>query len=151
MINKVILVGRITKDPDLRKTPTGVSVVKFTLAVNRKIAKDGEQQADFINCVAWRQSADFLFNYAKKGNQLGVEGRIQTRNYKDKNNQTVYVTEIVCENVQLLESKKDTPTPKEETQTIAYQQTQQASYEQYGSLENSYGDVIDIAADDLPF
>ena len=148
MINKVILIGRLTKGLELKKTTTGISVVQFTLACNRRFQnQDGGHDADFINCVAYRQSADFLFNYAKKGNQLGVEGRIQTRNYKDKNNQTVYVTEVVCENVQLLESRKDTPTPKENT----YQQTQQASYEQYGSLENSYGDVLDIAADDLPF
>lgn len=113
MINKAILIGRLTKGLELKKTTTGISVVQFTLACNRRFQnQDGERDADFINCVAYRQSADFLFNYAKKGNQLGVEGRIQTRNYKDKNNQTVYVTEVVCENVQLLESRKDTPTQK---------------------------------------
>ena len=152
MINKVILVGRITKDPELRKTTTGISSVSFTLACNRRFTNSqGGHDADFINCVAYRQSADFLFNYAKKGNQLGIEGRIQTRNYKDKNNQTVYVTEVVCENVQLLESRKDTPTPKEETQTITYQQTKQESYERYGSAGSDLEDTLDIAADDLPF
>lgn len=152
MINKAILIGRITKSPELKKTTTGISVVQFTLACNRRFQnQDGKRDADFIECVAYRQSADFIFNYAKKGNQLGVEGRIQTRNYKDQSDRTVYVTEVVCENVQLLESRKDTPTPKEETQTNTYQQTQQASYEQYGSIGSDLEDTLDIASDDLPF
>ena len=98
MINKVILVGRITKDPELRKTSSGISTVSFTLACNRRFSNSqGGQDADFINCVAWRQSADFMANYVKKGSLLGVEGRIQTRNYKDQSDRTVYVTEVVTE------------------------------------------------------
>ena len=153
MINKAILIGRITKSPELRKTTTGISSVSFTLACNRRFTNSqGGHDADFIECVAYRQSADFIFNYVKKGNQLGIEGRIQTRNYKDKSDRTVYVTEVVCENVQLLESRKDTPTPKQEARTNTYQETQQASYEQYGNVDSEFGaDTLDIAADDLPF
>lgn len=106
MINRVVLVGRITKDPEMRKTANGVSVVSFILACNRRYAKDGEQSADFINCVAWNKTADFMSQYVKKGALLGVEGRIQTRNYDDKDGKRVYITEVVAESVQFLESKK---------------------------------------------
>ncbi len=106
MINKVILVGRITKDPALRKTQNGTSVVSFTLACNRRVPSQG-QDADFINCVAWNKTADFMAQYVRKGALLGIEGRIQTRNYDDKDGKRVYVTEVVANSVQLLESKKD--------------------------------------------
>lgn len=102
MINRVVLVGRITKDPELRKTQSGLSTVSFTVACNRRVSKDQEQQADFINCVAWRQTADYMANYVKKGALLGVEGRIQTRNYEDQSGKRVYVTEVVCDSVQTL-------------------------------------------------
>lgn len=102
MINRVVLVGRITKDPELRKTQSGLSTVSFTVACNRRVSKDQEQQADFINCVAWRQTADYMANYVKKGALLGVEGRIQTRSYDDKSGHKVYVTEVVCDSVQTL-------------------------------------------------
>jgi single-strand DNA-binding protein len=106
MINNVVLVGRLTKDPEIRKTQTGLSVASFTIAANRPKKKDEEQKADFINCIAWRGTADFLGRYAKKGNLVGIEGRIQTRNYENQHGYTVYVTEILCNSVQLLESKK---------------------------------------------
>ncbi|NCB33142.1 MAG: single-stranded DNA-binding protein, partial [Erysipelotrichia bacterium] len=113
MINRVVLVGRLTKDIEVRKTQSGLSVAAFTVACDRRFASrnqdaGGQNQqpsADFINCVAWRQSADFLGSYGRKGALVGVEGRIQTRNYNDKEGKKVYVTEIVCDNVQLLESK----------------------------------------------
>ncbi|MHC5269305.1 single-stranded DNA-binding protein [Enterococcus sp. LJL98] len=106
MINNVVLVGRLTKDPDLRYTSSGTAVATFTLAVNRNFAsQSGEREADFINCVIWRKSAETLANYAKKGTLLGVTGRIQTRNYENQQGQRVYVTEIVAENFQLLESR----------------------------------------------
>lgn len=132
MINKVILIGRIVKDVELRKTPNGISTVSFTLAVNRTYKKDGEQEADFINCVAWRNSADFMANYVNKGALLGVEGRIQVRNYKDQSDRTVYVTEVVCDSVQLLESKKDASkeTPKQNDELVA---------------------TVDVTSDELPF
>ena len=92
MINRVVLVGRLTKDVEVRKTGTGLSVASFTVACDRRGSRDaqGQSQADFINCVAWRQAADFLGQYARKGALVGVEGRIQTRNYDDKDGKKVY-------------------------------------------------------------
>ncbi|VEU82902.1 single-stranded DNA-binding protein [Acholeplasma hippikon] len=109
MINRVVLVGRITKEVDLRVTGSNISVVQFTLAVNRNYTSaNGEKQADFISCVAWRNTADFMKKYVRKGALLGIEGRIQTRNYEDSNGQTRYVTEVQADSVQILESKNDT-------------------------------------------
>lgn len=106
MINRVVLVGRLTRDPETRKTQTGLSVCSFTLACDRIVKKeDGQQTADFINCVAWRQSADFLSDYAVKGSLVGVDGKIQTRSY-EKDGQRVYTTEVLADVVQLLETKK---------------------------------------------
>lgn len=106
MINNVVLVGRLTKDPDLRYTASGTGVATFTLAVNRNFTnQDGNREADFINCVIWRKSAETLANYARKGTLLGVTGRIQTRSYDNQQGQRVYVTEVVAESFQLLESR----------------------------------------------
>lgn len=107
MINNVVLVGRLTKDPDLRYTSSGSAVTTFTLAVNRSFTNQGgEREADFINCVIWRKPAETLANFTKKGSLIGVVGRIQTRNYENQQGQRVYVTEVVCDNFQMLESKK---------------------------------------------
>ena len=152
MINNVVLAGRITRDPELRKTPAGASVVSFTLACNRRFGsnQEGGQQADFINCVAWRQSADFMANYVKQGALLGVEGRIQTRSYKDQNDRTVYITEVVCDSVQILAQKREG-----QVQSNPYQQApRQDVYRNdiQSSYESDFGsDTLDIASDDLPF
>lgn len=107
MINKCILIGRMTKSPELRRTAQGEAVTSFTLAVNRNFtSKDGQQQADFINCIVWRKLAENVERYCSKGSLVGVEGRIQTRNYENNQGQRVYVTEIVCDSVQFLETKK---------------------------------------------
>ena len=107
MINNWVGVGRIVKSPELKKTTSGVSVVSFTLAINRQFAsQNGEREADFINVVAYRSSADFMNTYVKKGNLLGVVGRIQTRSYEATDGKTVYVTEVIAESVQLLEYNK---------------------------------------------
>ncbi|WP_140411822.1 single-stranded DNA-binding protein, partial [Escherichia coli] len=99
MINNVVLVGRMTKDAELRYTPSQVAVATFTLAVNRTFkSQNGEREADFINCVIWRQPAENLANWAKKGALIGVTGRIQTRNYENQQGQRVYVTEVVADN-----------------------------------------------------
>lgn len=144
-MNRVCLIGRITRDPELRKTNTGTSVISFILAVNRRFAKEGEQQADFINCQAWRQSADFMANYVKQGALLGVEGRIQTRNYKDRSDRTVYVTEVVCDSVQILAQKRAEEAPNTYGQ-VNYNQSE------YTDVESEYGgDMVDISSDDLPF
>ena len=106
MINNVVLVGRLTRDPDLRYTSNGTAVATFSLAVNRNFTnQSGERDADFINCVILRKSAETLANYARKGTLLGVTGRIQTRNYENQQGQRVYVTEVVADNFQLLESR----------------------------------------------
>lgn len=106
MINNIVLVGRLTKDPDLRYTSSGSAVASFTLAVNRNFTDaNGNREADFINCVIWRKPAETMANYARKGTLLGVVGRIQTRSYENQQGQRVYVTEVVCENFQLLESR----------------------------------------------
>ena len=116
MMNRVILVGRITKDPEMKMTQSNIPVVTFTLAVNRQFSdQSGEKQADFIQCVVWRKQAENLARFVRKGALLGVEGRIQTRQY-EADNGTRYVTEVVCDSIQFLESKSDqSETPREET------------------------------------
>lgn len=119
-MNNVNLIGRLTKDPVLRKTTSGKSVVNFTLAVDRRKganADPSEPTADFISCVAWSQVADLIAQYTNKGSRIGVEGRLQVRNYQDNNNSTVYITEVVVSNLTFCENKKnptetavDTPT-----------------------------------------
>lgn len=106
MINSVCLVGRLTRDPELRYTPSNVAVATFSLAVNRNFKDaNGERETDFINCVIWRQQAENLANWAKKGALIGITGRIQTRSYENQQGQRVYVTEVVAENFQMLESR----------------------------------------------
>ncbi|RJY62853.1 Single-stranded DNA-binding protein A [Listeria monocytogenes] len=107
-MNRVVLVGRLTKDPDLRYTPAGAAVATFTLAVNRPFKNgQGEQEADFIQCVVWRKPAENVANFLKKGSLTGVDGRVQTRNYEGNDGKRVYVTEIVAESVQFLEPKQN--------------------------------------------
>lgn len=103
MLNKVILIGRLTRDPELRYTPAGVAVAQFTLAVDRPVAKDKEKEADFIPVVVWRQQAETVANYLKKGRLAAVDGRMLTRNY-EKDGKKVYVTEVVADNVRFLDS-----------------------------------------------
>ena len=106
MINNVVLVGRMTRDAELRYTPQNQAVATFTLAVNRNFKnQSGEREADFINVVIWRQQAENLANWAKKGALIGITGRIQTRNYDNQQGQRVYVTEVVAESFQMLESR----------------------------------------------
>ena len=162
MINNVVLVGRLTRDPELRKTQTGKSVLSFSCAVNRKF-KTETQTADFINCVAWNQTADFLARYATKGALVGIEGRIQTRNYDDKTGNRVYVTEVVCDSVQLLESKAEAERRQSQQGSQGYAQGGGQSFSQGGGQsyypDSSSGDLdeefggptLDISSDDLPF
>lgn len=103
-MNKCILIGRITRDPELRFSPgTGTAISRFTIAVNRRKKEDGTQEADFIPCVAWRKQAENLANYQKKGNQIAVTGRIQTRSYDGKDGIKRYVTEVIAEEIQFLD------------------------------------------------
>jgi single-strand DNA-binding protein len=106
MMNRVVLVGRLTKDPELRYTPNGVPVATFTLAVNRTFTnQQGEREADFINCVIWRKPAENVANFLKKGSLAGVDGRVQTRSYDGQDGKRVYVTEVLAESVQFLEPR----------------------------------------------
>ena len=106
-MNKVILIGRLTKDPEVRYTTTNNTLVcGFALAVNRRFAKEGEQQADFINIVAWSKLGEFCSKYFTKGQQVAICGRIQTRTYDDKDGKKVYVTEVVAEEAYFADSKK---------------------------------------------
>ncbi|MEM4992883.1 single-stranded DNA-binding protein [Priestia sp. SB1] len=112
MMNRTILVGRLTKDPELRYTPSGVAVATFTLAVNRTFTnQSGEREADFINCVVWRKQAENVANFLKKGSLAGIDGRIQTRSFEGQDGKRVYVTEVVAESVQFLEPKSGSGNP----------------------------------------
>ena len=106
MLNRVVLVGRLTKDPELKYTPSGVAVANFTLAVQRPFTnQDGDREADFIQVVVWRRQAENAANFLKKGSLAGVDGRVQTRSYDNSQGQRVFVTEVVAESVQFLEPK----------------------------------------------
>lgn len=153
MINNVVLVGRLTKDPDLKYTQSGQAVSTFTLAVNRSFKdKNGNYEADFINCVIWRKSAELLANMGHKGNLIGITGRIQTRNYENQQGQRVYVTEVVADNFQLLESKSENQNKKYQNEGLNQQNGENNSLNQ--SNINPFGndgETIDINDDDLPF
>jgi single-strand DNA-binding protein len=105
-MNKVILIGRLVKDPEVKTTQSGAAVCSFTVAVDRKFRnKDGERQADFLSCVAWKQQAEILGKYFQKGSKIGIVGNVQTRNYEDGNGKKVYVTEVVVDEIEFVESK----------------------------------------------
>ena len=132
-MNKVILLGRLTRDPETRFTQTNnVQVTSFTLAVNRRFTKQGEQQADFINCVAWNKTAEFVSKYFRKGQQVAIVGRIQTRTYQDNNNQTRYITEVIAEEVYFADSNKN------------------ASNQTTAQIDNNEDEFM-TSGDDLPF
>ena len=153
MINNVVLVGRLTKDIELRKTQSGLSVASFIVACDRRLSQEqknnGEQSADFINCVAWRGSADFLGKYAHKGDTVGVEGRIQTRNY-DRDGQRVYVTEVLANSVNLLHSKQTAQSQEQATyEPQPTQATQEPKPQQMSDFD--YLPNVEVSSDDLPF
>lgn len=139
MLNRIILIGRLTRDPELRYTPAGVAVTQFTLAVDRNFTgQSGEKEADFIPVVTWRQLAETCANYLRKGRLTAVEGRIQVRNYENNEGKRVYVTEVIADNVRFLESNS----------TASSQQQQQSNQADHYSGD---GKAIDISDDDLPF
>lgn len=156
MINNLTLVGRLTKDPDLKYTSDGTAVATFTLAVNRNFTSaDGTREADFINCVIWRKPAETLANYARKGTLLGVTGRIQTRSYENQQGQKVYVTEVVTDNFQLLESKNSNSGQNTQCGGVSNSQTNNYTRNQQNRNNDEsdpFGNSsIDISDDDLPF
>ena len=153
MINRVVLVGRMTRDPELRRTPQGDAVTSFTLAVNRNYtSRDGQQQADFINCVVWRKPAENVERYCSKGSLVGVEGRIQTRSYDNSQGQKVYVVEVICDSVQFLETRA----ARERAQSQPQMQQNNDNFYDMKTVElekefdNSFN-TYDIIEDDIQF
>ncbi len=144
MINRVVLVGNLTKDPELRVTGSGINVATFSLAVNRAFANaNGEREVDFINCVVWRKQAENLAKYCAKGSSVAVEGRIQTRSYDANDGTKRYVTEIVCDMVQFLQTRRnDNQAP-----------TGQANVDPFANMQDPFASSgnIDLTDDDLPF
>lgn len=146
MINSVNLTGRLTRDPELRVSQSDIAIGNFTLAVNRNFTdRNGERQADFINCVAFKKTAELLKQYVSKGSQIGVTGRLQSRSYENKEGQRVYVTEVVVENLVFLDTKSD----NSQQSTNNYNQQSNVSVGQ-NPFGNSTGNV-DITEEDLPF
>ena len=142
MINNTVLVGRLANEVELKYTPSNQAVATFRLAVNRPFkSQNGEREADFINCVIWRQQAENLANWAKKGALIGIAGRIQTRSYENQQGQRVYVTEVVADSFQLLESRKD----REGGQSQGY------SHPDFSRQTQMNANPMDISDDDLPF
>ena len=113
--NKVFLGGRLTSQPELKTTQSGTNVTTFTIAVNRKKGKDGDQQSDFINCVAFKERAELICRYFSKGSSICVVGEIQTRKWQDNNGNNRYATEVIVNELHFVDSKSDTPTAKENT------------------------------------
>lgn len=155
MINRIILVGRMTRHPELRRTPQGDAVTSFTLAVNRNYtSRDGQQQADFINCVIWRKLAENVEKYCSKGSLVGIEGRIQTRSYDNSQGQKVYVVEVICDSVQFLETRA----ARERVQSQLQNQQPQSNDNFYDmktvDLEKEFDNSLntyDIMEDDIQF
>ena len=153
MINRVVLVGRMTRDPELRRTGNGAAVTSFTLALNRNYNSADGQQADYISCVTWNKVAENVEKYCSKGSLVGVEGRLRSRSYDNAQGQRVYVTEVVCDSVQFLETK---PRDKYEEQQYHSQSTynpnqyQQPQNQQQDSFMNE-NPSFNIMEDDIQF
>ncbi len=141
MFNLVVLTGRLTADPELKTTSNGLSVTTFSIAVDRRYRSGEERQTDFINVVAWRQSAEFITKYFKKGNLIGIEGSIQTRRYQDKNGNNRTAFEVVVNNVQFVESKRDSGSPMGDAAPASFSNAD----------VNDFADLGDATDDDLPF
>lgn len=151
MINRVILVGRLTKDPEFRTTQSGVSVTTFTLAVNRTFTNaQGEREADFINCVTFRKQAENVNNYLSKGSLAGVDGRIQSRNYENNDGKRIFVTEVVCDSVQFLDTKGNNQQTGNNNQHTGTKNQQTGNAANDNPFANANG-PIDITDSDLPF
>lgn len=152
MINNACLTGRLTRDCDLKYTGNGNAVASFSLAVNRSYKREGEPEADFINCVVWNKTAEALANYTKKGSLIGVTGRIQSRNYENQQGQRVYVTEIICSQIAFLETQKTSAGGTLSNSQINTQENiSNQIYPGNSGQKSSYGQGIDISDDDIPF
>ena len=162
MINRVVLVGRLTKDPELKYTQGGIAVCRFTLACNRPFKSEGgEQQADFIQCVAWRKQAENVANYLRKGSLAGVDGRINTGSFEGQDGKRVYTTEVVADSTQFLESKgnsSDRPNSSQNAPQDLKRQEQTNAQSNYQTGRNGqaaqqqgYDVPPNVTDDDLPF
>ncbi|RXJ02827.1 single-stranded DNA-binding protein [Anaerobacillus alkaliphilus] len=173
MLNRVVLVGRLTRDPELKYTPNGIAVASITLAVNRPFSnQQGNREADFINVVIWRKQAENVANYLRKGSLAGIDGRLQTRNYENNEGKKVFITEVVADTVQFLETKGagggnqggggeyyNNPNPNSNQGQGGYPNNQNQNQNNYGRSNQSFSDdpfasdgkPIDISDDDLPF
>ena len=145
-MNKVILMGRLTRDPEMRQTPNGVAVCSFSIAVNRRFAKEGQQNADFINCTAWRQQAEFICKYFSKGAMIAVVGNLQSRSWENQEGKRQYSTDVVVDEVYFTGSKSDS------------QGSSEGYYAPQPKADNGFGDIdamgfhtMDGSEDDLPF
>ncbi len=154
-MNKVILIGRLTKDPEMRTTNTGVPVTSFTLAVNRPFSDaNGERTADFINCISWRKQAENIAKYCVKGTQVAAEGRIQTRSYDHTDGTKRYVTEVICDNVTFLSTKSDMNRANNSyatSNTNSYSSNDIETTDISEDPFKDFGDEIALSEDDLPF
>ena len=146
MINRVVLVGRLTRDPELRRTTNGTSVASFTIAIdNRTKGPNGEKTTSFIPCTVWNQAAENVSRFTRKGSLVGIEGRLNQRSYESKDNRKVSVIEVICDSVQFLERKDENAT-SEPVQEYGYQEK---AKEVEPETNNVAG--IDLVEDDLPF
>ena len=150
MINRTILVGRLTKDPEVRYTSSNIAYARFTLAVNRTFAgPSGEREADFIQCITWRKQAENLARFVRKGSLLGVEGRIQTGSYDDKDGVRKYTTDVVCDSVQFLEPKNQDQ--QQESNYVPRERNNNNTYQERQPERKQNTPSIDVSEDDLPF
>lgn len=153
MINRSVLVGRLTRDPELRYTNGGAAVATFTIAVNRQFTnQNGEREADFISCVIWRKAAENLTNFTHKGSLIGIDGHIQTRNYENQQGTRIYVTEVVVDNFSLLESRAESE--HHQSANSNGHSSNNSDNRKYDNNQNQYGNnsgQIDIMENDLPF
>lgn len=149
-MNKVILMGRLTRDPELSQTPQGTSVTRFTIAVNRRFAREGSQTADFISCTAWRQQAEFICKYFKKGSMIGVVGNIQTRSWDAQDGKKQFATDVIVDEVYFTGSKNETGTGMSADYTPASgtQNSADAPFDEFDSLGFA---AMGGSEDDLPF
>src|SRR5699024_12661241 len=148
MINAVTLVGRLTKDPELKYSQSGTAICNFTIAVNRGFKSQDGQDADFINSVIFKGGAESLANYQRKGNLIGLTGRIQTRNYENKEGRHVYITEVLADSVQFLESKSSNQSNNQQSQVNAY--NKEVGVGESDPFQGD-GEPIEIQDSDLPF
>ena len=156
-MNKAVLIGHLTRDVELRHTNTGRSVAQFTIAINRPYTKeDGQKEADFINIIAWDKVGENTAKYCKKGSHVAVEGRIQIRSYDNTEGKKVYVTEVIAQNVQFLESKKDDSNfnnleePPIQNKT-SYKTDEIDNYPMENDPFSNFNESVSISNDDLPF